>query len=77
MRQLYPTEPQGNVARHLNTLAGMVTGIVLGKSCQLPKWQRKRRMRRWRRAAANASAAGCQNETVTPEVYFLPFIELL
>jgi len=39
--QLYPTEPQGNLARHLNTLAGMVTGIVLSKSCQLPKMAAK------------------------------------
>ncbi len=37
LRQRYPTEPQGNLARHLSTLAGMVTGIVLGRSCHLPR----------------------------------------
>lgn len=37
VKQLYPDEPAGNLARQLNTLAGMVTGIVLGKSCHLPK----------------------------------------
>ncbi len=37
VKQLYPEEPRGNLARHLETLVGMVTGIVLGKSCQLPK----------------------------------------
>ena len=35
--QLYPSQPQGNLARHFMTLASLVTGIVLGKSCQLPK----------------------------------------
>ncbi len=29
VKQRYPGEPQGQLARHLNTLAGMVTGIVL------------------------------------------------
>jgi hypothetical protein len=77
VKQLYPSEPQGNVARHMNTLAGMVTGIVLGKSCQLPILagkapddtlveSRSKRFSRW-----------LQNETVTPEFYFLPFIEIL
>ncbi len=34
--QLYPGEPKGNTARMLTTLAALVSGIVLGKSCQLP-----------------------------------------
>jgi hypothetical protein len=37
LKQLYPQEPQGNLARHLQTLAFMITGIILSKSCQLPK----------------------------------------
>jgi hypothetical protein len=35
-RQLYPGEPKSNTARMLTTLAALVNGIVLGKSCQLP-----------------------------------------
>lgn len=35
LKQMYPTEPKGNVARMLTTLAALVSGIVLGKSCQL------------------------------------------
>jgi hypothetical protein len=75
--QLYPTEPQGNQARHLNTLAGMVTGIVLSKSCQLPKMaakapdatlpdSREKRFDRW-----------VKNEDIQVEVYFLPFVRSL
>jgi len=28
--------PKGNEARHLTTIAGMITGIVLGRGVQLP-----------------------------------------
>lgn len=77
VKQLYPQEPQGNVARHLNTLAGMVTGIVLSKSCQLPKLASKlpgsvhpdsrvKQMSRW-----------VQNEHITLGLYFLPFVRPL
>ena len=34
--QLYPTEPQGNTARHLNTLTALVSGIVGSKRTNLP-----------------------------------------
>jgi len=54
MRQLFPTEPKGNQARMLTTLAAMVSGIVLGKSCQLPSIARK--------APDHAKAGGSGNE---------------
>ena len=70
VKQLYPEEPRGNLARHLDTLAGMVTGIVLGKSCQLPKMavkvpgtakpdSREKRFSRW-----------VQNEALAAATYF-------
>jgi len=74
VKQLYPEEPRGNLARHLETLASMVTGIVLGKSSQLPKMASKipgdvhpdsqvKQMSRW-----------VQNEAITFRLYFLPFV---
>jgi hypothetical protein len=36
LKQLYPTEPKGNLARHLNTLAALVSGIVGSKNTNLP-----------------------------------------
>lgn len=77
LTQLYPERPQGNLARHLDTLAGMVSGIVLSKSCQLPKIaskvpgavhpdSRTKQMSRW-----------VQNEGITVDLYFLPFVEPL
>ena len=77
VKQLYPQEPQGNLARHLNTLAGMVTGIVLGKSCQLPKMAAKvpeaakpdSREKRFSRLVQNAA--------LTADIYFLPLVRPL
>ena len=37
LTQWYPGEPTGNMARHLTTLAALISGIVASKSTQLPK----------------------------------------
>ena len=34
--QWYPGQPTGTVARHLTTLAALISGIVGSKSTQLP-----------------------------------------
>ena len=73
LKQLYPHEPQGNQARHLTTLAALISGIVGSRSCQLPdiaskvpdgnkKESRVKRYTRW-----------LQNERITSDVYFLPY----
>ena len=36
LTQAYPAPPTGNLARHLNTLAALISGIVGSKSTQLP-----------------------------------------
>ena len=36
LTQASPAQPTGNVARHLQTLAALISGIVGGKSTQLP-----------------------------------------
>ncbi len=75
--QLYPSKPQGNLARHLTTLVCLVSGIVLSKSCQLPKIadkipgeihpdSRTKQLSRW-----------VNNDAITYNLYFLPFIEPL
>lgn len=73
MEDLYPEQPQGNTARHLNTLAGMISGIVGSKSCNLPRiaekvpdgtkeTSREQKYRRW-----------VANDAVGAEAYFLPY----
>ena len=70
----YPGEPKGNMARHLNTLAGFISGIVGSKSSQLPSIATKiadgakpesrvKRLTRW-----------LKNDEIKEELYFLPFL---
>lgn len=84
MKQLYPEEPRGtadnrHVARHLETLVFMISGIIGGKSCQLPKIasrapgpvhpdSRTKQFSRW-----------VQNENVTFDLYSrsVPFVQAL
>ena len=37
LNRLYPRPPAGNLARQLNTLAALISGIVGSKSSNLPK----------------------------------------
>ena len=39
--QAYPAPPTGNLARHLSTLAALISGIVGSKSTQLPHHRRE------------------------------------
>ena len=70
--QGYPDVPQGNVARHVTTLAALISGIVGSHSTQFPKIatqvptgtkpeSRIKRFARW-----------VDNATITEEAYFVP-----
>ena len=73
LKQFYPGEPTGNLARHLNTLAWMISGIVGSKRTNYPEIAKKapdgnkpssreKRFSRW-----------VINERVDGETYFAPF----
>lgn len=75
--QAYPQKPEGHLERRLNTLAFMVSGLVLGKHCQLPKIasempgaihpaSQEKQLYRW-----------LKNKQVGWEVHFLPFVQPL
>jgi len=77
LKQLFPQEPKGNLARHLNTLAGLISGIVGSQRTNLPQiaskvpddtesQSRVKRFSRW-----------VNNEHIDPEIYFVPFAEAL
>jgi len=77
LTQAYPAQPTGNVARHLHTLAMLISGIVGSKSTQLPTIapkvpdgtkpeSRVKRFTRW-----------LDNDNILEEVYFLPYADLL
>jgi hypothetical protein len=73
----YPGQPTGSAARHLTTLAALISGIVGSKSTQLPSVATKipdgtlpesrvKRLTRW-----------LDNERILEEVYFLPYVDIL
>ncbi len=75
--QGYPGELHGRSVRHLTTLAALISGIVGGKSTQLPHIATKvpdgtkpesrvKRFTRW-----------LDNDRILEEVYFLPYAALL
>ena len=77
LTQGYPGPPTGAVARHLTTLAALISGIVAGKSTQLPHIatqvpdgqkleSRVKRFARW-----------LDNARILEEMYFLPYAERL
>jgi hypothetical protein len=77
LHQLYPTPPKGDFARHLTTLAMLITGVVQSRKSQLPAIARKvpdgnrppsriKRLTRW-----------LKNGRITVEAYYLPFARVL
>ena len=75
LKQLFPMEPQGNFARHLNTLAGMVAGIVQGKSSQLPTIARHTPDAAKAESRVKRYYRWLQNERTGYEAYYLPFAQ--
>ncbi len=82
LKQLYPSEPTGNLARHLATLAALISGIVGSKKTPLPAIASKvpgsssphaskeeSRIKRFTRFL--------QNKNVTPEAFFVPYAQAL
>jgi len=77
LTQAYPVAPQGNLARHLMTLAALISGIVGSRSTQLPTIATKvpngtkpeSRVKRFARWLGNAN--------ILEEVYFLPYADIL
>jgi hypothetical protein len=77
LTQWYPGQPTGAVAKHLTTLAALMSGIIGRKSTHLPQIatqvpdgtkpeSRVKRFARW-----------MQNDRITEEVYFVPYAESL
>ncbi len=75
--QLYPGEPKGNLARQLTTLAALVSGIVMGKSCQLPTIASKAPDGAKADSRVKRYSRWIQNERVEYEGYYLPFVQEL
>ena len=75
--QLYPTEPKGNTARHLHTLAALVSGIVGSRSTNLPAIAGKVPDRTKKESRVKRFSRWIKNERINTEVYFLPYADAL
>ena len=83
LKQHYPSEPTGNLARHLGTLAALISGIVGSKKCHLPAIASKLpagcspQKAKKRESRIKRLARFVQNKTVTPEAFFAPYAQAL
>jgi Transposase DDE domain len=77
LTQAYPTAPTGNFARHLQTLAALISGIVGSKSTQLPALATKVPDGTKPESRVKRFARWLDNERILEEMYFLPYAEIL
>src|SRR5262247_4357837 len=77
LTQCYPGQPSGTVARHLLTLAALISGIVGSKSTQLPHMAAKVPNGTKPESRVKRFARWLDNAHILEEVYFLPYAELL
>jgi len=77
IKQLFPTEPKGNFARQLSTLAAMVAGIVQARSCQLPAIARKTPDQAKADSRIKRYSRWVQNGRIEYEGFYLPFVSEL
>ncbi len=77
LRQLFPKQLTGNQARHMNTLAAMITGIVQSKSCNLGAMARKIPTETQVASVEKKFTRFIQNDNVSYDLFFLPFITII
>src|SRR5712692_4048052 len=77
LTQAYPAQPTGNFARHLNTLAALISGIVGSKSSQLPHMATKVPDGTKPESRAKRFTRWLDNDHILEEVYFLPYADVL
>lgn len=77
LRQLYPKQLTGRQARHLNTLAGMVTGIVRSGKSHFKAMAQKAPDQSKTESRIKRFARYVQNEQVDAHTYYMPYLEAL
>lgn len=77
LKQLYPKTVKGNQARHMNTLAALISGIVGSRHVSLPAVASKVPDGTARESRVKRFARWVQNERITADLYFMPYAEAL
>ena len=77
LRQGYPGEPHGRCARHLATLAALISGIVASRSTHLPQIAAKVPDGAKPESRVKRFARWVENARITAEGSFVPYAERL
>ena len=77
LKQVYPQRLTGRQARHMNTLAGMIGGIVRSGNSQLKAMAKKAPDKSKVESRIKRFTRYMQNENVDAQTYFIPFVEAL
>jgi len=75
--QWYPGQPPGKVARHITTLAALISGIVGSKSTQLPSVATKIPTGTQPESRVKRFTRWLDNDRILEEVYFSPYVDIL
>jgi hypothetical protein len=77
LTQGYPSQPTGMVARHLTTLAALISGIVGSKSTHLPHIAMKVPDDTQSESRVKRFARWVRNDKITVDGYFVPYAQAL
>jgi len=77
LRKFYPTTPHGNLARHLLTLAQMISGIVGSKRVDLPTVASKVYSPSKPESRVKRFSRWITNERIDSETYYFPYARQL
>ncbi len=77
LKSLRPTQPQGNVARHLDTLAMLIAGIIGSQKCHLPAVARKVPTKSKPQSRVRRMERFLGNEAIDTKTYYLPYVQAL
>lgn len=72
-----PFKPTGNFARHFETMAFMINGVIASQSCHLPKMASKVADLRKPQSRVRSFGRWLNNKRIDFTLYYLPFAELL
>jgi len=75
LTQWYPCQLTGRMARHMNTLAALISGIVASRSTQLPRIASKVPCGAKPESRVKRFARWLDNDHVSETLYFLPYAE--
>ena len=77
IKKLYPGQPRGNLARHLMTLAMLISGIVASKRTHLPAIASKIPTMTKVESRVKRFSRWINNERIDFECYYLPYAQQL